>query len=98
MISISILIAALMAFLITGFTSSSLSNGFKLSQDFTGGTKISVVPLEGYDFISSVDAEAIKKDLITRGLEENNIQILKEANKIIAIKFNSIKTFVDAGD
>ncbi len=98
MISISILIAALMAFLITGFTSSSLSNGFKLSQDFTGGTKISVVPLEGYDFISSVDAEAIKKDLITRGLEENNIQILKEANKIIAIKFNSIKTFVDASD
>ena len=96
LVSLLIIAISWIVFVTNALNDSSFTGGLNLSHDFTGGTNILIIPKEGIDFITSSDAEAIRLDLIDRGLDGNNIEFIKESEKIVSIKYNSVKTFADA--
>ena len=96
LVSFLIIFVAYLMYCIYASINLSFIEGLNVSQDFTGGTSVLIIPREGLDSISSANAELIKSDLVSRGFESNNIEFIKESEKIVSIKYSSVKTFVDA--
>ena len=90
--------AGIIVLAVTAAIAGHFSGGFNLSQDFTGGTILQLIPGEHSNSISATDAKAFTDFLATKGINPADITTTMSGTDIVSMKYQTVDTFANVTD
>lgn len=84
---------ALIVLAVTAGIAGSFSGGFNLSQDFTGGTLIELIPSKGNAVINATDVQSFENVLQSHGIDKSSLQYTFSGTDVTTIKYVSKETY-----
>lgn len=93
--SASIFGVALIVLSITAGLAGKFTGGFNLSQDFTGGTLLQLIPLKDQSYISASDVQSFENVLSSHGISQSDLIFENTGTHISSIKYQTKDVFDD---